>query len=299
MAPELSHSFTSLPRAAANRIMHATRRLFRPATRPKPQARPAFERPLVLLITYLVPSLLIMFSADLALGLWMRDFPDSLEPGAERITMLGEGVEVLVSTGLILLAAPFLPWGRMTRAVRAGTRAIVVSSAFVFLAVAGGGLTALLAKYLIGRPRPLLLDEYGHLAFRPFAWSADFSAFPSGHSATAGAMAIALALVFPRWRAGLIVVGVMICLSRQLVGMHWPSDTLMGFGVGAAFTYWLAHVFARRGLLFRYDDEGFLHRHPALLGRLFARGTSDARLVSTRTQRWRTPLVQPSPARDP
>jgi undecaprenyl-diphosphatase len=40
--------------------------------------------------------------------------------------------------------------------------------------------------------------------------------------------------------------------------MHWMSDTLMGWAVGAAFTYWLAHIFARRGLMFTYDEFGRL-----------------------------------------
>lgn len=80
----------------------------------------------------------------------------------------------------------------------------------------------------------------------------------SGHSATAAAMALSLALVFPRLRALFVTAGVLICVSRQLVGMHWMSDTLTGWAVGAAFTYWLAHAFARRGLMFRYDDFGRL-----------------------------------------
>src|SRR5690606_31027346 len=108
-----------------------------------------------------------------------------------------------------------------------------------------------------------------------------------------GAMALALALVFPRWRAGLIAIGALICISRQLVGMHWPSDTLMCWGVGIGFTYWLAHVFARRGLLFRYDEEGFLRRHPARIGHLFAGLARDVRLTSARARRWNQPLGRP------
>lgn len=287
------HSSEPVLRAASRRIGAAWRRLVTPPTRPLPASRPAFERPAILLATYLIPSLLIMFGADLALGLWMRDFPESLKPGAERITLLGEGVEVLVTSGLILIAGLFLPYSRMARRFRAGIHAVMVGAGFVFLAVAGGGLVALFTKYLVGRARPLLLDEHGHLAFHPFAWHSDFAAFPSGHSATAGAMALALALVFPRWRAGLIAIGALICISRQLVGMHWPSDTLMGWGVGIGFTYWLAHVFARRGLLFRYDEEGFLRRHPARIGHLFAGLARHVRLTSARARRWNQPLGRP------
>lgn len=108
-------------------------------------------------------------------------------------------------------------------------------------------------------PRPAeLLQTNGAFYFRPFAFHADFASFPSGHSATAGAMAMSLALVFPRLRPVFMPAGVLICLSRQWVGAHWASDTLMGWGVGVAFAFWLAHAFARRRLLFAYGSDGRL-----------------------------------------
>jgi len=124
--------------------------------------------------------------------------------------------------------------------------------------VAGGGLLDSLLKNMIGRARPELLQTNGAFYFRPFAFHADFASFPSGHSATAGAMAMSLALVFPRLRPVFMPAGVLICLSRQWVGAHWASDTLMGWGVGIAFTLWLAHAFASRQLLFAYGSDGHL-----------------------------------------
>lgn len=233
-------------------------RLFTPPVLPAPARSPIFERPLPVLLAYLVFSLVLMFWADLDLARWMRQFPDTLRPAAERITLIGEGIEVLGISGLIVLIGLFLPILRWRR--RITFEALHLGAAYVFLSVAGGGLTALLIKYSIGRARPLLMDTYDHLTFRPFAWQADFSAFPSGHSATAGAMAMSLALVCPRWRGPILAAGLVVALSRQLVGAHWPSDTLMGFGLGIAFAYAMAHVFARRGLVFRYDLYGSLRR---------------------------------------
>ncbi|WP_244430599.1 hypothetical protein [Rhizobium sp. CF142] len=40
-----------------------------------------------------------------------------------------------------------------------------------------------------------------------------------------------------------------------MIGAHWASDTMMGWAIGAAFTFWLAHQFARRQLVFRYEPE--------------------------------------------
>jgi membrane-associated phospholipid phosphatase len=165
---------------------------------------------------------------------------------------------VLSFSGALLIFAILAPAHKLRKSMRTGADLIAMAAAFIFLAVAGGGIVDSLAKNIIGRARPELLETNGAFSFRPFAFHADFASFPSGHSATAGAMAMSLALVFPRLRPLFIPVGVLICLSRQWVGAHWASDTLMGWGVGVAFALWLAHAFARRRLLFSYDSNGRL-----------------------------------------
>ena len=241
-----------------SRAIAGIRRLFSPAPSALAVERAPLERPWVILALLALPAAVLMLGSDYTLGVWMQSFPDDLLPFAHWVTDLGEGVEVLVTTGLLLLLSALIPMASMRRRTQAGFNAVTAGAAFVFLSVAGGGLVALALKYAIGRARPVLLDSEGYLAFQPFAMHSDFAALPSGHSATAAAMAISLALVFPRLRAVFVSAGILICVSRQLVGMHWMSDTLMGWAVGAAFTYWLAHTFARRGLMFRYDDFGRL-----------------------------------------
>lgn len=247
--------------AASNaRIATGFARLFAPPVLPDTEHRAPLERPLVVLSIFFLLSLLLMWGSDYPLGLWMKEFPEELRPVARWVTDLGEGVEILVATGVLLILSLFIPSTRLRKRVVVGANAITAAAAFIFLAVAGGGLTASLVKNMIGRARPKLLDTHGYFHFEPFSFDSDFAAFPSGHSATAGAMAMSLALVFPRLRSLFIPIGVLICLSRQLVGAHWPSDTLMGWAVGVAFTLWLAHVFARRRLMFVYDGDGCLRR---------------------------------------
>jgi undecaprenyl-diphosphatase len=134
-----------------------------------------------------------MAGSDYVLGVWMGAFPAELRPFAHFVTDLGEGVEVLVTSGLLLLLSALLPMASMRRRMQVGLNAITVAAAFIFLSVAGGGLVTLVLKYAIGPARPILQDSHGYLSFQPFAMNPDFSAFPSGHSATAAAMAI-------RWR---------------------------------------------------------------------------------------------------
>lgn len=243
---------------ATGRIRAGFQRLFATPIMPPKAGRAPFEKPWFIVALLALPAAALMAGSDYTLGVWMQSFPEDLLPIAHFVTDLGEGLEVLVSTGLLLLLSALFPVLSLRRRVQAGLNAVTAGAAFIFLSVAGGGLTALLLKYAIGRARPVLLDSEGYLSFQPFAMHSDFASLPSGHSATAAAMALSLALVFPRLRALFVTVGVLICVSRQLVGMHWMSDTLMGWAVGAAFTYWLAHVFARRGLMFRYDDFGRL-----------------------------------------
>ncbi|WP_329109767.1 phosphatase PAP2 family protein [Micromonospora sp. NBC_01699] len=107
--------------------------------------------------------------------------------------------------------------------------------------VTGGVLGASL-KLLFGRGRPELLDPVSH---------APGYAFPSGHALTAALAAGVLVLVFlpfvaeigdarrrraARWGlwAGALLVTMVTGLSRIALGVHWLSDVLGGWVLGAA-----------------------------------------------------------------
>ena len=240
------------------RMTGGLRCFFNSPTIEPPANRAFLERPLVIIAIFLALSLLVMWTADYPLGVWMKSFPAQLRGIAKWISSLGTGLLVLSFSGAVLIFAIFAPAHKLRKSMRRGADLIATAAAFVFLAVAGGGIVDSLAKNIIGRARPELLDTHGAFFFKPLAFHANFASFPSGHSATAGAMAMSLALVLPRLRPVFMPIGVLICLSRQWVGAHWASDTLMGWGVGVAFALWLAHTFARRRLLFAYDSDGHL-----------------------------------------
>jgi membrane-associated phospholipid phosphatase len=128
--------------------------------------------------------------------------------------------------------------------------------------VAGGVLDAVL-KLLVGRHRPDLLD--------PVARAAGFS-FPSGHalnSALAGGVFLLIFLPFvkdrPGWRimlwAAAIVVPLVTGVSRIMLGVHWTSDVIAGWLLGAAvvavtaaaFETWRERLGRRRT---QVTDEG-------------------------------------------
>jgi undecaprenyl-diphosphatase len=105
---------------------------------------------------------------------------------------------------------------------------------FLVLAVVGTGLLNSILKLVIQSPRPVLAEE------APEVFT---SSFPSGHAALSAATYLAIAMVVsraePSFRrytftiAGLL--SLLAGLTRIYLGVHWPSDVVAGWFVGAAW----------------------------------------------------------------
>ena len=100
------------------------------------------------------------------------------------------------------------------------------------LSVLGTQVVVAIVKAIVSRPRPdaelSIIDPSGY-------------SFPSGHSASAVALYITLALVAasiwrPRWRvAAFVAAGLLVALvglSRIYLGAHYPTDVLAGWLTG-------------------------------------------------------------------
>lgn len=175
----------------------------------------------------------------------------------QMITDIGKSDWVLVLTGVLIFAFTLLTADRFRgEALRVWHRALLTLY-YVFTTVAFSGLLANLIKLLVGRARPPLAGDEVWRAM-PLIRDYDFASFPSGHATTAGALSIALALLFPRWRCPILTIGVLVAVSRSFVGVHFPSDVIAGFTLGALFSWIYARGFARKRLLFHFTDSGEL-----------------------------------------
>ncbi|MEN6355655.1 MAG: phosphatase PAP2 family protein [Armatimonadota bacterium] len=145
-------------------------------------------------------------------------------------TTLGVGV---VQAGLSLAC---IMWGwigervNIRRAGYAGLTAFALS-----------GIAVQIAKHLWDRPRPLL----AMYDVRVVGESLFVHSFPSGHTTTAFAVAVAISIFLPKLRWVLIPFAFITGLSRVYLGVHFPLDVLYGGLIGTLIGIWAAALVQR------------------------------------------------------
>jgi len=87
-------------------------------------------------------------------------------------------------------------------------------------------------KYLVNAPRPL--EALPGANFHLIGANYRSKSFPSGHAATASMFAAGAYLFFRRRFAWVLVgmVAILISVSRIAMGIHWPTDVLVGSVIG-------------------------------------------------------------------
>lgn len=154
---------------------------------------------------------------------------------ARIFTALGEPT-VLITAGLLI--GLWLWWrGR-------GRFALML----LLVILVGRGLTEV-QKYWIARPRP---DLEPHLVV------VRTSSFPSGHATSSMIFYLTLGLAFTagtRWQRtaalAAISLSLLIGASRVMLGVHWPSDVVAGWGFGML---WVLLTLRPAERLFRLDS---------------------------------------------
>jgi len=173
------------------------------------------------------------------------------------VTEIGDSKWTLVPTGILGLALLFagryvVSGHRLTAMVNWLATALL----FIFASVAVSGIAANIVKAIVGRGRPKLLNQSGFIGFDPFTLNANFHSFPSGHTNTAVALAIAVSLLIPRWRGGLLALAAVVGFSRVAVNAHFFTDVIGGAVLAVPTTWWVRQQFAAFGLVFTNDGVG-------------------------------------------
>ncbi len=236
----------------------------------------------------LVAIVTSMVVLDAAASNWARGLPHWFNDLFERITDYGLSGWFLFPFGFVLLFLAAVTSRTLSLGTRAVLAMLTVRFGFLFLAIAIPGLFVTVVKGLIGRARPYVGGHDDPFAYMPLVWKPEYASMPSGHSATAASVAIAIGAIWPRARGVLWIYAVIIMFSRVVVIAHHPSDVIAGALVGVVGAELTRRWFAARRLLFSPVD---LH---AFAGPSFSRIVAALRDSLTRRKPVEKPRIPPS-----
>lgn len=140
------------------------------------------------------------------------------------ITKLGEGAVYLVPVGLLFI------WASMKR-----ERLWMIRASFIFVTLAVPGILADIMKPVFARARPVLLFRENLFGFTWGSPHANAWSFPSGHSVTVAALAVALYGIYPPAWPAYALLALAVMASRVILDQHYLSDVIAGFYIGFAF----------------------------------------------------------------
>jgi undecaprenyl-diphosphatase len=181
-------------------------------------------------------------------------------PGDPALPLGGARVEVAMRDLTALGGVTVLSLISLAGLAHLALRGQRFAALFLGGAITGGLLLSSAAKSAFSRPRPDLV---------PHGVDVVTASFPSGHAMMAAVtyltLAVMLARAAPETRMRVFYVAVAVILtglvgvSRVYLGVHWPSDVLAGWSLGAAWAllvWLLARRLARAGQIEPAFDEG-------------------------------------------
>ena len=195
---------------------------------------------------------------------WTRRQPPEVEELLVGLTRAGEHSVLW----LVLAAAGALFGGRPRRAAEHGVLALVCTSTTV------NGL-----KLVSRRRRPRRR--------RLLRRTPRSSSFPSGHSASAFAFAVAASRELPEAGPLLVPLAAGVAYSRVYLGVHYPSDVIVGAAIGTAFGLAARPAAQRLGIdSGEAPDSTSARAHVATLRRQAASALTTVREAQHATAAW-------------
>ncbi len=155
---------------------------------------------------------------------------------AEVVTQLGSGKLYLVAFVLLFLLNHFIYKHKKEAQHWLYLAIVVISSGIVCDAL----------KFILGRARPINLFDNLQYGFYFFKMNYGMVSFPSGHATTAAAVALACSVLWPRYWKLFVVAAVLVGLSRLVLNVHYLSDVIVGWYVGALVAIYVSRFFKKR-----------------------------------------------------
>ncbi|WP_462249724.1 phosphatase PAP2 family protein [Ferruginibacter sp.] len=174
-----------------------------------------------LLLVLLIGILFLLANGKTAAFISLNSYhPFLLNVFFINYTFIGDGI-----FALCLIAAMFFYYKRKQQAL-----ALLYS----FLI---SGIVVQIIKNLIDSPRPKLFFESGqYLHFIDGVTLANNSSFPSGHTATAFAIATVIVLMMKdkSWQLFILIAAILVGYSRIYLAQHFLLDVMVGAVIGSS-----------------------------------------------------------------
>lgn len=175
----------------------------------------------------------VSFAADSQVHDMMHTFQAPLVHTTMEWITLGGRWWLLLMVGSAMAGAG---WLAASRGAVAGVT-LRHAGLSALLGILSANVCTRVAKRLIGRARPFLLDQ-GITHWGP-SLTIGFDSLPSGHATTAVAFATVLWGAYPRLRPWVVLYATVVCLSRLYLDVHFLTDVLAGALVGVIVTRWV------------------------------------------------------------
>ena len=175
---------------------------------------------------------------DIPLAIMFEDRPQWLHTILKILTEFGKAEFYLIPAGIM---AAYGFWKSMQMAEGSkffnAWRQIAWQGLYVFTSTAMSGLGVHLFKAIFGRARPRMIDD-GVIGFHWFQIGSDYASFPSGHTMTVFAVALAMSMFFPKWKTAFLAFALLVASTRVLLTAHFLTDVL----AGVLLAYWITKL---------------------------------------------------------
>jgi membrane-associated phospholipid phosphatase len=119
------------------------------------------------------------------------------------------------------------------------TNSIQQWSVFVFKSLICIGLFVQVLKFIFGRQRPHITEDFQNTIFVPFSTHWHFHSFPSGHTQVLLTMATIGSMIWPKQRVYFFILALLLAFTRVVIHQHFFSDFVAGAFVGYILTLWI------------------------------------------------------------